>query len=152
MTVDYAQWTIDRKQNAFDRVTHNKKLLFNILKKNKITGGYCEFDGSGDSGSIGDVTIEEGHKDNIFLEPVFGAKILEHVQYSKEGGQEFILKENETNVGELIQAICYDFLEYHHCGWETNDGSYGNFSFSVADDKFYLTFYERRTECYEYEI
>lgn len=146
---EYVKWMQIRIDSAKNRINHNKKILFDILKKNEISSFTLHFDGSGDSGSFDEVDFEKDN--NILIEPIFGAQVLEYVQYSKENGQEFVLMKEPT-IKDLIESICCDFLEIHHCGWENNDGSYGDFSFSVDEDKIYLEFYKRQTEFFEHQI
>ena len=46
-------------------------------------------------------------------------------------------------VDEAIEQIAYDLLGQKHCGWENNDGAYGEFSFHVAEGRIELDYNER---------
>ena len=47
---------------------------------------------------------------------------------------------------EAIAALCYDYLEQEHSGWENNDGAYGTFIFDVPKRTIELEFNGRFTD------
>lgn len=145
----YEDWMVKRKQGAIDRILHNKKILFNILKINKIENISVTFDGHGDSGSVTEL-ITKPAEHNVLTEPVFGVRILKHISFSPDG-IEFVYEEDNT-IQNLIESICYDFLEYEHVGWETNEGSYGDFYFDVSNERIHFEHNERNTNFYEHEL
>ena len=46
-------------------------------------------------------------------------------------------------VAEAIEQLAYDLLSLTHCGWENNDGAYGEFVFDVAKQSISLEHNER---------
>jgi hypothetical protein len=44
-----------------------------------------------------------------------------------------------------IERLAYHLLERTHCGWENNDGAYGDFTFDVAERTITLDYNERYT-------
>lgn len=45
----------------------------------------------------------------------------------------------------MIERLVYDLLTDTHCGWENNDGAYGDFTFDVAERTITLDHNERYT-------
>src|SRR3546814_9296187 len=39
---------------------------------------------------------------------------------------------NHLSPSEAIEDLAYDLLRQTHCGWENNDGAYGEFTFDVT--------------------
>jgi hypothetical protein len=50
-----------------------------------------------------------------------------------------------VSIADAIERLAYDFLEQTHCGWENNDGAYGDFTFDVAERTITLDYNERYT-------
>jgi hypothetical protein len=51
----------------------------------------------------------------------------------------------KEKLASAIEILCYDHLEETHCGWENNDGAYGEFLLDVAERTVELEFHERYT-------
>ena len=49
------------------------------------------------------------------------------------------------SIADAIERLAYDFLDDTHCGWENNDGAYGDFTFDVAERTITLDYNERYT-------
>jgi hypothetical protein len=49
-----------------------------------------------------------------------------------------------------IEALCYDYLEQEHDGWENNDGGYGEFIIDVAQRTISLEFCQRYSDYTKY--
>jgi len=49
------------------------------------------------------------------------------------------------SIAEVIERLVYDLLTDTHCGWENNDGAYGDFTFDVAERTITLDYNERYT-------
>ena len=45
-----------------------------------------------------------------------------------------------------IEDLCYALLCCEHCGWQDNDGSFGEFDFRVAERRIELEFNQRYTD------
>ncbi|MGA8499789.1 MAG: DUF6878 family protein [Xanthobacteraceae bacterium] len=50
-----------------------------------------------------------------------------------------------VSIADAIERLAYDLLERTHCGWENNDGAYGDFTFDVAERTITLDYNERYT-------
>ncbi len=123
----------------------NKATLFKALKSHDITQVVVEFDGYGDSGQI--EHIEATSHDKIVPLPDDEASMT----FARHG------RDAETRsepLCEAIESVAYDCLEDTHCGWENNDGAYGEFIFRVGDAAITLDYNERytATESYEHEF
>lgn len=113
----------------------NKASLFALLASAGITLVTVAFDGCGDSGQIEDIASFRG--DELSALP---AGTVEHLALSHATGQPVA---NTLSVSEAIEEIAYDLLGQKHCGWENNDGAYGDFSFHVAEGRIELDYNER---------
>lgn len=114
-----------------------KDILFDLLAQEKINKFAVTFDGSGDSGQIEDVDLE----DNILDKEVEGVRIPNGWQYSTEGKTR--IYDDAKTIRDIVDGICYDVLEQVAGGWEINSGSYGTFIFDVKKRKVSLDFNER---------
>jgi hypothetical protein len=52
---------------------------------------------------------------------------------------------SKISIGDAIERLAYDFLNDTHCGWENNDGAYGDFTFDVAERTITLDYNKRYT-------
>jgi hypothetical protein len=50
-----------------------------------------------------------------------------------------------VSIADAIERLAYDLLNDTHCGWENNDGAYGDFTFDVAERTITLDYNERYT-------
>ncbi len=50
-----------------------------------------------------------------------------------------------VSIADAIERLAYDLLAQTHCGWENNDGAYGDFTFDVAERTITLDYNERYT-------
>ena len=51
----------------------------------------------------------------------------------------------QLSLEDVVEQLTYDFLSDTHCGWENNDGAYGEFCFAASARCIYLEFNERFT-------
>src|SRR5689334_13135224 len=63
--------------------------------------------------------------------------------------------ETETTSSEFaleaaVEALCYDYFEQEHGGWENNHGAYGEFHIAVKEQTIDLEFYSRYTDVEKY--
>jgi hypothetical protein len=120
----------------------NKEALFAALAATAITSITVEFDGEGDSGQINSVCARRDDQEV----PLPAAKItIQQLHWGQDSAQPA-----ELTLEAAIEALCYDFLEQEHGGWENNDGAYGEFHISVADRSIELEFYARYTDTQKY--
>lgn len=120
-------------------IQDNKDILFDILENTDVKEFEVHFDGSGDSGQIEDISLD----DKILKKKVEGAMVSSGSTWNpitKESTTEY---EKDVDVRTLIEGICYDILEDSFGGWEINDGSYGEFLFDVKKRKATLKMNER---------
>ena len=83
--------TIKPNKFASDFNDH-KDVVFDILAKHKIEKFEVEFDGSGDSGQIENIDLDDDLLDT-----------------------EVVSREEDTTLRSLIETVCYEALE-HVCG------------------------------------
>lgn len=132
----------ETKRTAQDRLHAelqplNKAALFDALAAARITHVIVSFDGYGDSGQIENVEVKAG--DTVVAMPESTIEIAEAVWDQPEPNR------MTTSTADLIERLVYDLLTDTHCGWENNDGAYGDFTFDVAERTITLDYNERYT-------
>ena len=116
----------------------NKAVLFDALAPAGITIINVEFDGEGDSGQINGVSALAGDQPADLPATKLTIHQLRWGQ-TEPTASEFTLE-------AAIEALCYDYLEQEHDGWENNDGGYGEFIIDVAERTISLEFCSRYTD------
>jgi hypothetical protein len=129
----FAQWEAD----AAKLVPANKERLLTFLASAGITRVIVIFDGCGDSGQIEDVTAFRGDEQADLPNGTVEISMLRH------GADEPV--SNVFSAAEAIEDLAYDLLRQTHCGWENNDGAYGEFIFDVTAVTISLDYNERFT-------
>lgn len=120
----------------------NKTAVFDALGGLGVTTVSVEFDGSGDDGQIEDIAVESNGTPMSLPETTV---TLTRARYEGEG-----LTTKSLSVTEAVEALCYDFLEQEHAGWEIDDGSYGTFEVDVAKRTIRLKLSQRFTDTIDY--
>lgn len=115
----------------------NKTALFQALSAAGVTLVVVSFDGYGDSGQIENVEVKAG--DTVVAMPECTIEIAEAAWDQAEPNRTTI------SIAEVIERLVYDLLTDTHCGWENNDGAYGDFTFDVAERTITLDYNERYT-------
>ena len=115
----------------------NKAALFEALATAGVTLVVVSFDGYGDSGQIENVEVKAG--DTVVPMPECTIEIAEAAWDQAEPNRTTI------SIAEVIERLVYDLLIDTHCGWENNDGAYGDFIFDVAERTITLDYNERYT-------
>jgi hypothetical protein len=115
----------------------NKAALFDALAAAGVTLVVVSFDGYGDSGQIENVEVKAG--DTVIAMPEGTIEIAEAVWDEIEPDRSTI------SIADAVERLVYDFLTGTHCGWENNDGAYGDFTFDVAARTITLDYNERYT-------
>jgi hypothetical protein len=130
------------KQDAYNRLnaelfTHNKAALFEALAAASITSVVVNFDGYGDEGQIQNIEIEAAEQ--VSTLPDVQIEITCPV-WDKAAPE-------RSNVGlsAAIEHLVCLLLEKTHCGWQNNDGAYGDFIFDVPARTITLDYNERYT-------
>ena len=115
----------------------NKAKLFDALAAAGVTLIVVSFDGYGDSGQIENVEVKAG--DTVVAMPESTIEIAEAVW------DQPVPNRTTISIADLIERLVYDLLTDTHCGWENNDGAYGDFTFDVAERTVTLDYNERYT-------
>ena len=138
--LDFAAWDRHEREHvsrADDLLPANKTALFDALAAANITVVVVTFDGYGDSGQIENIEAKAG--DAAVAMPVGEVQIAEAIWDQPEPNRPTV------SIADAIERLAYDLLERTHCGWENNDGAYGDFTFDVAERTITLDYNERYT-------
>jgi hypothetical protein len=132
----------DAKRAALDRLhaelqPQNQAALFDALAAAGVTLIVVTFDGYGDSGQIENIEAKAG--DAVVAMPVGEVEIGKAIWDQPEPSR------STVSIADAIERLAYDLLERTHCGWENNDGAYGDFTFDVAARTITLDYNERYT-------
>jgi len=120
----------------------NKAALFDALAVARVTHVVVSFDGYGDSGQIENVEVKAG--ETVVVMPEAMIEVAEAVWDQPAPNRTTI------SVADEIDRLVYDLLTDTHCGWENNDGAYGDFTFDVAERTITLDYNERYTASENY--
>jgi hypothetical protein len=116
----------------------NNAALFDALAGAGITTVVVQFDGGGDSGQVESIEARIG--ENLADLPAAQVELAQSSWGSPE------IERTAFPIRDAIEQIAYDFLEETHCGWENNDGAYGEFTIDVAERSITLDYNERISE------
>ena len=122
--------------------TLNKSALLNALALAGVTRVVVSFDGYGDSGQIENVEAQAG--DDPVAMPAAAIEIAEAVWDQAEP------KRSTVGIAEAVESLAYHVLEKTHCGWENNDGAYGDIIFDAEEETITLDYNERYTASENY--
>jgi hypothetical protein len=114
---------------------HNKAALFGALAAAGITEVTVTFDGYGDSGQIEDIAVSTA--EGSVPMPAGEIEILE------AGWPQPEPRRTRVSLATAVEGLAYDTLAQTHCGWENNEGAYGNIVFNVAARSITLDYNER---------
>ena len=133
----------EQKEHAFREhikaaLEHNRKTLFDKLAVHAIASVTVCFDGYGDSGQI--ESIDAKHGDDAIGLPDIHLELL-GADWNSSG-----IARRTCTIHEAVEEICYALLTQTHCGWENNEGAYGDFTFDVAGRSITLNYNERYTD------
>jgi hypothetical protein len=141
-----------------ENVEKNKKVILKVLEDMGVKQVKVEYDGSGDSGQIEDVTLirrtsieamGEAIEDNDVVEEgedeVMVVIEKETNRFNGEGWDRKVEEVTES-IEEAVKELCYDLLEGLHAGWEINEGSNGEFMFEVGEGVIHLTHHNNYME------
>lgn len=131
-----------REQLEAELFSLNKATLFNALEPTGVTSIIVSFDGYGDSGQIEDVEVRAGGETVSMPEAMI--EIAQTVWGQSEPDR------STVSIATAVESLAYDVLERTHCGWENNDGAYGDIVFDVAARTVTLDYNERYTASENY--
>lgn len=112
--------------------TKPKTQLYANLANHGIARVVIEYDGSCDSGCIGEIELF-GIDDKAMPMPEGRVKYTSKVREYNEQTKQYESR-RKSCAGPLLEAIetwCYDLLELHFPGWEIDDGSDGTIELNV---------------------
>jgi hypothetical protein len=115
----------------------NKDRLFDGLLAAGITHVTVTFDGAGDSGQIESIGAWSGETAVEFPET--------EIAYAALTWDNPEVEMRKLSLEDVVEQLAYDFLSDTHCGWENNDGAWGEFCFDAAARCIHLEFNERFT-------
>ena len=123
----------------------NQAAIFDALERCVIQIIALSFDGYGDSGQIDEVSITAGEPNDLHA--------IEIEQKKAVWGNDTI-ETVAVPLHRAIEELSYALLERTHCGWEINEGGFGEFVFDVATRTITLEFSERYVshESYSHEF
>jgi hypothetical protein len=139
---DWEMKAIAQAKLEAELFTLNKGALLNALVLTGITRVVVSFDGYGDSGQIENVEAQAGD-DQVTL-PAAAIEFSEAIWDQAES------KRSSVSIAAAVESLAYDVLEKTHCGWENNDGAYGDIIFDVAEGVITLDYNERYTASENY--
>ena len=116
----------------------NKAVLFDALDTASIATVVIEFEGSGDSGQMEKPCARTA--DETIVDLPSQTVELEQVNWSHG------LQKEPMAIAEAVEIMAWRLLGDSHCGWENDDGGYGEFTFDVASREITLEYNERYTE------
>ena len=102
------------------------------------------FDGYGDSGQIENVEVQ-GRRRSVVAMPGAASRNRRGPSGIKPNP-----RRSSVSIADAVESLAYDVLEKTHCGWENNDGAYGDVIFDVADGMITLDYNERYTASENY--
>lgn len=129
---DYAAALVKRKVDGAVKAKVIATAIQQAMKSGGLESIVVDFDGSGDSGSVGDVIGEPANLWNA--EQVVAALS--------------VAGEDETSLRSAAESLTYELLEANHGGWEINEGSIGEVT--ITQDTVTMHF-GQRVESVEYE-
>jgi hypothetical protein len=135
---DWQKQTRDRDRLAGEVLDENKTALFGALSQTAIATVIVHFDGYGDSGQIEAIEAQAAGAAVPLPEGTIG---IASPFPDGSGVQRISLP-----VREAIEQLAYDLLGQTYCGWQDNDGAYGDFTFDVADRTITLDYHQRFTD------
>lgn len=136
------QWQAQRDREAA-LLPLNKAALFEALAAGGIGSVVVAFDGSGDSGQIEDVTAIRDDDQQTELP----TGIVAYREIGFDAAEPVV---GMVTVRDVLEHLCYSFLNQTHDGWENDDGAYGEFTFDVATRSITLDYNERYTATESY--
>ena len=104
-------------------------------------GRHHDFDGYGDSGQIGEISVTAGTEHDL-------AAI--EIEQKRADWHTDAIETVTVALRTAIEDIGYELLEKTHCGWMNNEGGFGEFVFDVPARTITLDFNQRYAGCESY--
>lgn len=121
---DYLTQAAARDLLQAELLPANKAAIFAALASAGIVSVVVVFDGGGDSGQIESIEARDAAGD-IALPDM-------PVEIASPSYSDPSIDRRTMPLADAIETMAYDLLAATHCGWENNDGAYGEFTFDVV--------------------
>lgn len=128
-----------------DTTKEQIRIALEAMRTAGITTVRVTFDGCGDSGQIDE--IEYVPKESVPSTPL--VKWTKEVRYwdaPDYAETKYRQDEMESSLDDLLEDIVYQLLEDEHDGWEINEGAFGCFTFTPADNSVAFDYNQRFEE------
>ena len=119
-----------------EELLKNKMAVMDALMTAGITSVVVTFDGNSDDGQIESLEARAG-------ETTVELQTIQVLMLEESNDDETAQHETSIPVAEAIETLCFEYLEGEYRGWETNEGSFGTFTFNVLDCLVELDFNKR---------
>lgn len=104
-----------------DRLQARKVAILEALRAAGAIVATVQYDGEGDDGQINIVMATDSSGDRIDLIVPFCST-----------ADECVLR-TSNSLYEAIEDYCWELLDAYHCGFQDNDGGFGEFTIDVAE-------------------
>lgn len=121
---DYLAQAAARDRLEAELLPANKTAIFDALTSAGIVSVVVFFDGGGDSGQIESIDARDAAGE-VSLPDI-------SVEMVSPSYSDASIDRQALPLYLAIETMAYDLLRSSYCGWENNDGAYGEFSFDVA--------------------
>lgn len=121
---DYLARATARDRLEAELLPDNKTAIFDALASVGIVAVVVLFDGGGDSGQIESIDARDAAGEAALPDVT--------VEIASPSYADDSVVRQAMSLAEAIETLAYDLLRSAYCGWENNDGAYGEFAFDVA--------------------
>lgn len=121
---DYLAQAAARDRLEAELLPANKTAIFDALASAGIVSVVVFFDGGGDSGQIESIDACDAVGETTLPDMM--------VEIASPSYSDDSVDRRTMPLYDAIETMAYDLLRSVYCGWENNDGAYGEFSFDVA--------------------
>jgi hypothetical protein len=117
--------------------SENRAAIFDALERQGIEAVTMIFDGYGDSSQIDNVEVTSGTPRDLAAIEIPQKRADWHTD---------AIETVTVALRTAIEDLGYELLARTHCGWENNEGGFGEFDFDVGARTITLDFTERYVE------
>ena len=125
----------DARHTALDETTvlgRNKRILLAALGQGGATTATVTYAGSGDSGSVEDVTVETST--GAEFDVAVPVTVFAEQSVYQDGGWLATVVEQQVPIEQALSDCAESALERLHGGWEDGDGASGSVIFDCRSD------------------
>jgi hypothetical protein len=110
--------------------------LINKLIAIGATEVVIDFDGSGDSGAITDVSVLDGEGKTIEQDRLRKDDVSYPVKSTRLEKGQWIesVSEKQMDLSEALECFCYEQLDASQIDWYNNDGGYGSLTITIEGE------------------